>query len=317
MSINNYIKIARPNHWFKNIFMLPGVAVALLVVKEIDGQILLNLVIGLVSASLVASANYVINEWLDKEFDKHHPLKKDRPSALGNIKKEYVYLEWGILAVIGLALAWTISVFFFYSALWLLVMGVLYNVKPFRTKDKIYLDVLSESINNPIRFLLGWFIVTSAVLPPSSVLIAYWMGGAFLMAVKRFAEYRFIGDKNIAGLYRRSFRYYTENSLLVSILIYAMSFAFFFGVFMIKYRIELLVCLPLFSLLFGWYLWLGMKTDSPAQRPEKLYREKKFMAFIAIIVLSISVLLFFDFPVLHYFLDKDFNINYVTSGTNK
>ncbi len=40
-------------------------------------------------------------------------------------------------------------------------MGVLYNVKPFRTKDIAYLDVLSESINNAIRLLLGWFFVTA------------------------------------------------------------------------------------------------------------------------------------------------------------
>ena len=34
----------------------------------------------------------------------------------------------------------------------------MYNVKPFRFKDIVYLDVIIESLNNPIRFL-GWFIV--------------------------------------------------------------------------------------------------------------------------------------------------------------
>ena len=310
MIFKDYIKIARPNHWFKNIFVVPGVAVALLAVNGESEGFILNFFIGLVSVCLVASANYVINEWLDAEFDKHHPLKKNRPSALGNIKREFVYIEYVFLAIIGLWLAHIVSLYFFYTSLWLLLMGVVYNVRPFRTKDRIYFDVLSESINNPIRFLSGWFIVTSVYFPPSSILLGYWMGGAFLMAVKRFAEYRFIGDKSIAGLYRRSFRYYSENSLLVSILIYAMNFAFFLGVFMIKYRIELLLCLPLFSLLFGWYLALGMKENSPAQRPEQLYQEKKFMAFIVLIILSISVLLYYDFPELHIFLEKDFNIGY-------
>jgi hypothetical protein len=36
------------------------------------------------------------------------------------------------------------------------------------------------------------------------------------MAIKRYAEYRFINSAELAGLYRRSFRYYTEESLLAS-----------------------------------------------------------------------------------------------------
>ena len=40
------------------------------------------------------------------------------------------------------------------AALW--IMGCLYNFSPVRTKDVPYLDVLTESINNPLRLLLGW-----------------------------------------------------------------------------------------------------------------------------------------------------------------
>ncbi|MCK5214119.1 MAG: hypothetical protein KAR05_02045 [Candidatus Omnitrophica bacterium] len=77
-------------------------------------------------------------------------------------------------------------------------MGILYNVKPFRTKEKPYVDVLSESLNNPTRLMMGWFMVVDGPLTPLSALIAYWMGGAFLMGVKRFAEYRFINDSKQA-----------------------------------------------------------------------------------------------------------------------
>ena len=47
------------------------------------------------------------------------------------------------------------------TALLLWVMGCLYNFPPVRTKDVPYLDVLTESINNPLRMLLGWYAVTS------------------------------------------------------------------------------------------------------------------------------------------------------------
>ena len=91
-------------------------------------------------------------------------------------------------------------------AVLLLAMGIFYNARPLRTKDRPYLDVLSEAVNNPLRLLLGWFTLVGSVLPPSSILLAYWMGGAFLMAVKRFTELRGIADREAAGNYRRSFR---------------------------------------------------------------------------------------------------------------
>ena len=112
-----------------------------------------------------------------------------------------------------------------------------------RDRDLAFLDVLSESVNNPIRLLLGWFIVTTELVPPSSLLLGYWMGGAFLMGVKRFAEYRFIANPETAVLYRNSFRYYTEENLLISSFFYGMCSLFFTGIFLIKYRIELILSL--------------------------------------------------------------------------
>ncbi len=210
MGIRNYIAIARPDHWFKNVFVLPGTLLAALLTNTPFNQFAWPLFIGLISVCLVASANYVINEWLDAEFDRFHPVKKNRPSVTGNVKASLVYTEYCILSVAGIGLALIVSKPFFVTIIALFVMGILYNVKPFRTKDRIYIDVLSESINNPIRLMLGWFIVTSYPLPPSSLVLGYWMGGAFLMAIKRYAEFRFIDSHELAGSYRRSFIFYTE-----------------------------------------------------------------------------------------------------------
>ena len=41
--------------------------------------------------------------------------------------------------------------------------------------------------------------MTQAEMPPFSLLISFWMIGAFLMAAKRFAEYRFIGNSATAS----------------------------------------------------------------------------------------------------------------------
>ncbi len=300
--MKHYIAIARPSHWFKNIFIIPGFVLGLLVVGQIPEGIFLKSILAIISVCLITSANYTINEWLDAEFDKFHPLKSGRPSVLGHIEYKFVLLQYVVLASVGLVSAYFVSTMYLVTSFVLLYMGFMYNVLPFRTKDRVYLDVLSESVNNPLRLLLGWFIVVYTFLPPSSLLIAYWMGGAFLMAVKRYAELRLISDKTTAELYRKSFKYYTENSLLVSILFYAMVFGFFFGVFMIKYRIEFLLSFPFFAILFAWYLQMGMGKDSVAQRPEKLFKETSFMMYCLFLIVLLVILYVVDIPSLHVFL---------------
>jgi 4-hydroxybenzoate polyprenyltransferase len=207
------------------------------------------------------------------------------------------------LTTVGLCLGWQLGKKFFLVAATLLFMGIVYNVPPLRTKDRQYLDVLSESVNNPLRFMLGWTAVLGVLIPPSSILIAYWMGGAYLMAVKRYSEYRFIGDPGRAALYRQSFKHYTESSLLLSAFFYALSSALFLGVFLIKYRIELLLTIPFLSLLFVWYLKIGMQHDSAAQKPEKLYKERAFMLYFVGVGILFTLLLLVNIPWLYFLVD--------------
>ena len=93
----------------------------------------------------IASANNVINEWLDAEFDKYHPTKKYRPVVGGNVQFKFVITEYLIFAILGIALSLFINYLFVITELWLLLIGIIYNVKPLRSKDIIFLDVLSES----------------------------------------------------------------------------------------------------------------------------------------------------------------------------
>ena len=121
------------------------------------------------------------------------------------------------------------------------------------------------------------------------------------MAVKRYSEYRRIGDRETAGKYRRSFLFYTEEKLLLSCMFYAVCSSFFLGIFLIKYRIEFLLTFPLFALLFTWYLAIGLKPDSAAQAPEKLYKEGKFMVFFGILCFIVCLLLFMDLKFMEWF----------------
>lgn len=303
--ITGYLKIARFDHWIKQFFILPGCVFAFFLVKENGLPInWLLLFTGFFATCLIASANYIINEYLDREFDKFHPTKKMRPIVSENLKPTLIWLEYALFTIAGLLLAWIVSLPVFFSVLALWTMGIVYNVKPIRSKEIPFVDVLSESINNALRLFIGWFLITTTYLPPISIVIGYWMGGAFLMTTKRFAEYRMIGNKETASLYRKSFKYYSEKKLLFSAFFYAMLSVFFCGIFMIKYRIELLLAIPFLCGLFCLYFNICYKPDSSAQKPEKLFKEKWLMLYVAFFIILLAVLMFVSIPSLQFFLDS-------------
>jgi 4-hydroxybenzoate polyprenyltransferase len=303
--VRDYLKIARFDHWIKQLFILPGAWLAWAMAVSLKSDLspmVLPLSLGLLSTCAAASANYCINEWLDAKFDKFHPVKKSRPFVTRELSVPIVLAEYAAFASLALAFAYFAGIAVLLSEMTLLAMGLLYNVKPIRTKDLPYIDVLSESLNNAIRFVIGWFCVTNIYLPPISVVFGYWMGGAFLMAAKRFAEYRMIGDPERAKLYRKSFGHYSELSLLLSAIFFGFLAVFFCGVFLVKYKIELLILIPFLCGLFCYYLSLCYKPDSAAQKPEKLFREKWLMLYIIVVITLFIILYYVRIPWLDIFL---------------
>ena len=302
-NMKKYIRIARPDHWIKQLFVFPGCLFALLLSQKTGNaaEILLTVLLGFLSTCFIASTNYVVNEWLDAEFDKYHPTKKYRSVVTEDVKGWIVYVEYALLTVIGFAVGFAANKQILFCEVWLWVMGILYNVKPFRTKDVAVLDVLSESVNNAIRLLIGWFCITQAQYPPISIVVGYWMGGAFLMAMKRFAEYSMINDPELAGRYRKSFSHYTKELLLNTAFFYAMCSSFLMGVFLIKYKIEFILFVPFVFGLFCYYFHISFKEDSAAQKPEKLFKEKKLMAYVLFLIVLFLVLLTVEIPGLEAF----------------
>jgi 4-hydroxybenzoate polyprenyltransferase len=304
----DYVWIARPDHWTKHVFIIPGIVLAY-ALRGDTGLSILPIVIGFASAAAISSANYVLNEWLDRAFDAHHPTKSKRTAVTKALDSRIVYAEYALLVVIGLLAASLVSTPFMVTAAAFAIAGIVYNVRPMRTKDRAYLDVLSESLNNPIRLVLGWTMVDAATLPPSSVVIAYWMGGAFLMGAKRLSEYREIAasaGREVLARYRRSFAFYDENRLLVSVFLYAILASFFIAIFLIKYRTEYILALPAFAMLFAVYLSVSLEPDSVAQRPEKLFRQKSLMAATGATVGMLVALTFIDIPILRYLSNPHF-----------
>jgi 4-hydroxybenzoate polyprenyltransferase len=164
--VRPYLQLARVDHWFKNAFMLFGSFLALFFEPSLFRLgALATLAVAFLATCLVASSNYVLNEVLDAPFDRKHPVKKHRPAAAEKVRRSIALAEWLALGAAGIGLGCLVHPYFAASAFALWAMGIVYNVRPLRTKELPYLDVLSESVNNAIRLLLGWFALIQSQFP--------------------------------------------------------------------------------------------------------------------------------------------------------
>jgi 4-hydroxybenzoate polyprenyltransferase len=303
LKLQPYIKLLRIDHWIKNIFMFPGVAIAISFNSIPYGRVLTagtlwSVALSLVALCIASSANYTINEWLDRSFDKVHPYKNHRVASRYKFSGRAVYFQYSILVLVVLLTLplQAKSTGLFLAAL--LIMGVLYNVRPSRLKDRIYMDVISESINNPIRLAIGWHSIMPDKPVPASAFLSFWGIGIFLMSLKRYSEMVVINNPELLGQYRKSFLKWTPEKLIVFTFFGGMVATSFIGVLLVRYRIEYILVLPSFIWIFVEYLRISLKLDPASFAPEKLMAKTKLQLLALLVLAAFLLFTFIDIPLL-------------------
>jgi decaprenyl-phosphate phosphoribosyltransferase len=295
--LNAYIRALRLERWPRSAAILIGSAAFFFLYRDslsVEARGLFwRIVLSFFLTWAISTVNYIINEIVDAPYDVHHPVKRHRPLIKGEIKTgPFILLGIGLSgASIAVALAF-FSRPFLASLLALLAAGFVYNLRPVRTKDIPFLDAISESANNPIRFLIGWYAVSpGSIFPPWSLLICWWSFGNFLMEAKRLSEFRLLKEK--ASDYRLSHKKYSRNSLLLAMAASALVFLLTFLYFALSSRFYDLAYLFPF-LLFYLYLFFHktLREKEVMEEPESLLRNP-LIAACTFSLLFLLALVFF------------------------
>ncbi|MGI9404455.1 MAG: UbiA family prenyltransferase [Hyphomicrobium sp.] len=219
--IADNLRALRPHQWLKNVL----VAVPAIAAHRVSNETIGNVLLAFVAFSLCASAVYVINDLIDREHDRKHPRKRNRPFASWALTPGF-----GVgLAVALLAGALGIS-FFLPQAFLLVLCGyfILTLAYSVYLKRFLMLDVLVLACLYGIRVVAGG---VAAAVPISEWLIAFCVFFFLSLAlVKRTAELKDSPQETDAQLPGRAYRAEDAQALqalagaagLVSVLVLAL-----------------------------------------------------------------------------------------------
>jgi 4-hydroxybenzoate polyprenyltransferase len=200
--LRDLIRLSRPKHWIKNVFVFLPVPFALASGAHLDvGRFLC----GLFSFCLASSAVYSFNDAQDAERDRMHEDKRNRPIAAGRISKPVAYAWSALLAGVGggLALATGKPLAMLIFAIYLST-NVIYSMG---AKHVALVDVFFLSSWYLLRALLGCALL--GVSASNWLLLCSYSLALFIGFAKRRADL----VKGLGGDHRPALEGYNENFL--------------------------------------------------------------------------------------------------------
>ena len=180
MKLVKYLRLIRVHQWIKNCFVF----VPLLFSQHLfDLYYFLDALSAFIVFCFASSAIYVINDIVDVEADRAHPVKKDRPLPSGDISTRAAIVTASFMLVLVLWLMMYFNNEFIFLVVGFIVLNVMYS---FWLKNVVLLDIFSIAAGFSIRVLAGAFAIQ---VPISSWLLLTTMFiSLFLGVMKRRSE---------------------------------------------------------------------------------------------------------------------------------
>lgn len=143
------LKTLRPKQWIKNGFVFVPL---IFDVKIFQAQPLLRSLSGFVLLCLISGAVYLINDLVDIERDRRHPIKRHRPLASGQLSRSVAVVAAILIPVVTLPLAYLLDPLFGLITLGYFVLHVAYS---FWLKNVVIVDVMAVAAGFVLRVAAG------------------------------------------------------------------------------------------------------------------------------------------------------------------
>lgn len=181
----------RPRQWSKNLLLFAGLIFA---AKLGDVERWLEASTAFVAYCAASSAAYLVNDVLDAESDRGHPMKRHRPIASGQLAPGTALLLAGVLTSGALALAALLG---FWSLLTMSGFAALQGAYSLRLKHVVLVDVVAIAALFVLRATAGAEAVDVPISP--WLLVCTALLALFLALAKRRGELVLVGATSTPG----------------------------------------------------------------------------------------------------------------------
>lgn len=182
------IKSMRPRQWTKNVFVF----VPLFFDRKLtDPESVLRTIAAFVLLCLMSSAVYLMNDLVDIEKDKQHPVKKNRPLPAGELSPTVAVVAAVILAVISLVAGYFLAPSLALILLIYLLLQIAYTLW---LKNIVLVDVLVVASGFVLRIAAGVAVIEVERFSPWLYVFSFFLA-LFLVLGKRRHELVLLGDE--------------------------------------------------------------------------------------------------------------------------
>lgn len=216
--LKDILKTMKVNHYLKNIIVFVPLIFS---INLFNLPLFIKAFIIFVSFCAISSVVYILNDIIDKDKDRLHPIKCNRPIASGKLS-----IKIAVLVLIALFLISSISAFYvsklcLLTILSYLILNIFYSLK---LKNIEIVDVVCIALGFVLRILAGCFAIS--VIPSPLVILLTFFFSMFFTFSKRKLELLLIEDKETC---RKSIKNYNVEMLNQFILMNAiLTIAFYF-----------------------------------------------------------------------------------------
>jgi len=189
-----YLKLLRVNQWIKNVIVFTAIVFS---GKLFDGNLFLRSLSTFFIFCLLSSTSYVLNDIIDYQYDRKHPLKKYRPIAAGIVSLPQASFIVFVLTLVSLIFSLFFSISLFFLSFLFLLLHFFYSLY---LKKRPLVDIFSISFSFMIRAFAGE--VATGYHIPIWLFLTISFGSLFMASVKRHAELSGFGKQARESLYR-------------------------------------------------------------------------------------------------------------------
>jgi 4-hydroxybenzoate polyprenyltransferase len=205
------VRTVRPHQWVKNLFVLAPLVFA----KHLgEPSVIISAVGAFGVFCLLAGTIYTLNDLVDVEADRHHPVKRKRPIASGAVPPSLAKAMIAVLLLVALGGAALGPTGFLLVAIGYLALQTAYS---FKLKQYPWIDVVCIAAGFVLRVLAGGYAIRTPVsgyMLACTALLALFLG---------FGKRRHELASDNPEKQRKALRSYSERALFWALAITGLS----------------------------------------------------------------------------------------------